>query len=196
MSQERWFQVLGILIFVAGFGVSFYYRYKAEKAGEKVSWEDEGAFIMIFLRLFGGLMWLGVLLYLIYPPALAWSKVALPLWLRWTGVVVAAAAVPGYWWLFHSIGKNITQTVKTRKDHELVTFGPYRWVRHPLYTFGFLTFTSYALIAASWFIAAVALLAFSLLMARLPKEEERLIERFGQQYIDYKARTGCLVPKL
>jgi hypothetical protein len=41
--------------------------------------------------------------------------------------------VPAAWWVFSSIGRNVTETVLTKADHTLVTTGPYRWLRHPLY---------------------------------------------------------------
>jgi protein-S-isoprenylcysteine O-methyltransferase Ste14 len=58
-------------------------------------------------------------------------------------------------WLFSSIGSSITQTVATKKDHELITHGPYGWVRHPLYSVGTLMFMALALVAANWFIAPI-----------------------------------------
>lgn len=83
--------------------------------------------------------------------------------------------------------------METREEHELVTGGPYRWVRHPLYAVGSSFFVSLSLVAANWF---MGLSSLSVLLVRLPKEEEKLIERFGDEYRQYMKRTGRLLPGL
>ena len=84
----------------------------------------------------------------------------------------------------------------TKADHELVTSGPYQWIRHPLYTTGIALFLALGLIAANWFIllcATVALVAIRL--AVIPREERALCERFGAGYKQYMSRTGAMWPK-
>jgi protein-S-isoprenylcysteine O-methyltransferase Ste14 len=51
------------------------------------------------------------------------------------------------------------------------------------------------LAAANWFIFATALAALSFIVLRTPKEEARLIERFGDAYRTYMAQTGAFFPK-
>jgi len=182
-------------IFVAGVGVGVYHRYKAERAGEPISWDEEGVLVMVLLRVFGLIGWLSVITYLVSPVWMRWSEMPLPEWARWLGVITGIISVPLMYWLFSSIGKNITQTVKTRKEHELVTTGPYRWVRHPLYSVGTLLFLSFALMASNWFIGLATLMGLVMLMVRLPKEEQNLIEKFGDEYRNYMKRTGRLIPK-
>lgn len=185
-----------LAIFLAGVSVGGYYRYKAEKAGEPISWNEEGVTVMVLLRVFGLVGWLAIIVYLSNPTWMRWSELPLPEFARWIGVVTGVISVPLLYWLFKSIGKNITQTVKTRKEHQLVTSGPYRWVRHPLYSVGTLLFLSLALMAANWFIALAALMGLVMLMIRLPKEEQNLIAQFGDEYREYMNHTGRLIPKL
>jgi protein-S-isoprenylcysteine O-methyltransferase Ste14 len=99
------------------------------------------------------------------------------------------------YWVFCAIDKNITPTVETREDHELVTTGPYRWVRHPLYTVGTTFFASLSLLAANWFMSLATLSVLVMLLVRLPKEEEKLMQRFGDDYREYAKRTGRLLPR-
>ena len=99
-------------------------------------------------------------------------------------------------WIFRTIGKNITSTVETREEHELVTDGPYRWVRHPLYTVGTSFFMSLGIVTANWFVGLASLVVLVMLLIRLPKEEEKLIERFGDEYRAYMERTGRLLPRI
>lgn len=190
------FRVFAIAIFITGVSIGGYYRYQAESSGERISWNEEGVPIMILLRLFGMLGWLSIITWLINPNWMQWAEVALPDWARWIGVGAGIISVPLMYWLFKSIGRNITSTVKTRKEHQLVTSGPYHWVRHPLYSVGTMLFISFSLMAANWFIALATLLGLVMLMVRLPKEEANLIERFGDEYRTYMKQTGRLLPKI
>ncbi|MGW8251833.1 MAG: methyltransferase family protein, partial [Anaerolineales bacterium] len=76
-----------------------------------------------------------------------------------------------------------------------VTYGPYRWVRHPLYTVGFMMFIGLSLLAANWFIALMLVLGFVPLAMRTPIEEAHLVERFGDEYRRYMRRTGRYLPR-
>lgn len=195
--NENIFRIFAAITFVTGLGISIYFRSKADRdTGEKVSFKQEGILMLLALRIGGLVLWLSMLGYLIYPPLLAWSKVGLPEWTRWLGVGLGTVCVFLIYWMFNSIGSGITPTVATRSAHQLVTKGPYRWIRHPLYTFGTAFFLSFALMADSWFIAVMAVLAIALLSIRLPTEEALLIEKFGDEYRVYMQRTGRYLPKI
>jgi protein-S-isoprenylcysteine O-methyltransferase Ste14 len=86
--------------------------------------------------------------------------------------------------------------VITRASATLVTSGPYRWVRHPFYVTVTLLFLSATIIAANWLIGASSAAILGLLAIRTPKEEQKLIERFGDGYRQYMATTGRYVPRI
>ncbi len=151
---------------------------------------------MILLRLFGFAFWIGVIIYLIHPPWMGWSQLPLLPWFRWTGATLGVACVPLVYWVFTSLGKNVTDTVVTRKSAVLVTHGPYRWVRHPLYSVAALFLPAFALLLANWFILLTGLLGLFLLAMRTPIEEAKLIEKFGDEYRDYMKCTGGFIPRL
>jgi protein-S-isoprenylcysteine O-methyltransferase Ste14 len=190
------FRIIALIIFVVGLLISGYHRRKAETSGERVSWKEENPVVMVLLRISGLALWLSVILYMISPRWMRWAQLEIPQTLRWVGVGLGTVSLPLLYWLFSSIGTNITQTVATKKEHELITHGPYRWVRHPLYSVGTLLFIAFALMAANWFIGLASLVVFVMLMIRLPKEEEKLIERFGDEYRAYMKRTGRFLPRL
>ena len=100
------------------------------------------------------------------------------------------------YWVFTCLGNNVSPTVVTRKNATLVTHGPYRWIRHPLYLMGLISYVGFALLAENWFIGAMAVVAFIVLNLRLPNEEAHLIERFGDEYRQYMQRTGKFMPRL
>ena len=128
---------------------------------------------------------------------MTWSAVPLPVWVRCLGAGVGVACIPLLGWVFRSIGRNISETVLTKESHELVTTGPYRWVRHPLYGVGSTAFAALSLVAASWFMGLFVLLAILAVIAFvIPREEANLERAFGADYRAYRRRTGRLLPRL
>ena len=98
------------------------------------------------------------------------------------------------YWTFHSLGKNLTDTVVTRREHTLVTHGPYRWVRHPFYGVICLWGLSITLLTANWLLATAFVAALTMLIIRTRVEEANLADRFGDEYRAYAERTGKFFP--
>ena len=197
MTDETIFRAIVIAMLATGFSVSAYYRGKAARASnERISRREEGTPIMILLRLAGLSVWLSILAYAINPEWLRWSALPLPIEVRWLGAGLSAIAVPLIVWMFRSLGRNVTDTVAIRREHTLVRHGPYRWIRHPLYSFGGLLFTGIILMVANWFVVVMGFVAFSILVIRTPIEEAKLIERFGDEYRAYMKQTGRFLPRL
>jgi protein-S-isoprenylcysteine O-methyltransferase Ste14 len=134
----------------------------------------------------------GVITWLIDPAWMAWSAVALPIWLRWFGVVTAALLI----WTFRTLDTNLTDTVVTRKNHTLVTSGPYRWVRHSLYLAFLMAMIAESLVMANWFLALTGGLTVLLIFIRTAREEANLLARFGDNYRQYMETTGRFFPRL
>ena len=195
--NENIFRILAALILFTGMGISSYFRIKADKkTGEKISRKVDGSAMMNVIKFGGLILWLSPFVYLINPNWMNWSKIGLPEFLRWLGVGIGVLCVLGIYWLFSSIGSGISPTSATRKEHTLSTSGPYRWVRHPLYTVGSMLFISFGMMADNWFIAVLGILAFIAMAKRTPQEEANLIEKFGEEYREYMKRTGRFFPKL
>jgi len=195
--NENIFRILAALILFTGVGISSYFRRKADKdTGEKISRNVDGTPMMLLIRIFGTVLWLSPLVYLINPKWMVWSKLGLTDPIRWTGVGIGILCTFGIYWLFSSIGSGISPTSATRREHKLSTSGPYRWVRHPLYTIGSSFYIAFGMMADNWFIAAMGILAFIAMAIRTPKEEANLIEKFGNEYREYMKHTGRFFPKL
>ena len=79
-----------------------------------------------------------VFAYMIKPSLFDWADFWLPEWLRWTGVVIVYVGLAGLAWVQWALGRNFDTTLHVRDEHTLITHGPYRWVRHPMYTVLFL----------------------------------------------------------
>ncbi|MBN1935387.1 MAG: isoprenylcysteine carboxylmethyltransferase family protein [Anaerolineae bacterium] len=132
-----------------------------------------------------------LLAYLFAPRWLAWAALPLPLWLRWFGVGTAATALPLLLWVHLSLGHNFSPDLALRDEHTLITHGPYRWARHPMYTAFYMIHIGTALITANALIGLTWVGGLSWLVAlRLRREEAMMLARFGDQYCAYMRRTG------
>jgi protein-S-isoprenylcysteine O-methyltransferase Ste14 len=114
--------------------------------------------------------------------------------LLWIGLVLTAAgvgfAIVARFW----IGRNWSGTITIKEQHELIQSGPYRIVRHPIYTGLLLAYLSTAIVHGELrgFVGFVLLLlGFGL---KLRMEETFMVQQFGNAYLDYKRRVKALVP--
>lgn len=196
MNHESTFHLIFIAIFVLSFSISVYHRHRARKQSGKIPRQAEGKLFIALRLLLAVPLYLAMFAYMINPQWVAWSVLALPMWLRWLGAGLGVAIIPLLYWLFRSLGKNVSETVLTKERHELVTHGPYRWVRHPLYTTASLGIFALGLVAANWFMLLMILLIMMMLPALAAKEEAQLIEKFGNAYREYMQRTGRFLPRL
>ncbi len=122
-------------------------------------------------------------------------SIGLPDWARWSGVVIFGFYLFLFWWVHKTLGKNWSPVLEIRKDHKLITQGPYKYIRHPMYTCMWLGVAGFWLISSNWVVGIVALLTWSILyFTRLPDEEKMMIEEFGQEYENYIKRTKKVIP--
>jgi protein-S-isoprenylcysteine O-methyltransferase Ste14 len=195
MTDENTFRFILVAAFVVLMPIGMYHRVKSQSTGEKLDRRQEGLFILVTLRLLGLAGAIGFITYVVNPARMAWAAMPVPEWLRWIGVGIGAAGCLLFVWTFRSLGRNITDTVVTRRDHTLVTTGPYVWVRHPFYCSGALAIVGASLTAANWFLLLAGSLGLALLVIRTRTEEDHLIARFGDDYRNYMLRTGRFFPK-
>jgi protein-S-isoprenylcysteine O-methyltransferase Ste14 len=178
------------------FPTALYHRLRAHDRSDRLDRRQEGVWILLTLRPIGFVFIVSMILYMVNPARLEWSTVPLPLWLRWAGVPVMALAEAMLIWTLRNLGKNLTDTVVTRRHHTLVTTGPYKWVRHPFYITVGLLMLGVSLLTASWFLFVVGSLVLALLAIRTRVEEANLEARFGNDYRAYAGQTGRFFPRL
>lgn len=197
MNAETSYQIFAIVVFAITMSIGLSHRLRAHAAQpeDDTSPKEEGPLLLTVRRIFGLSLWGSTLAYLINPAWMAWAHLPLPAWLRWTGGAMMVVCMPLVYWLFSSLGKNVTGTVAIREEHTLVTHGPYKWVRHPLYSVSFLLFSGFSLLAANWFIPLTMLGTLVVLFLRTPIEEAKLIDRFGDEYRQYMRETGRYFPQ-
>ena len=196
MNLDHTFRLVILTGLVVLLPIGLYHRLKSQATGERLDRSHEGAFILATLRPLGVLHWLGIVFFLIDPAWMAWSAVPLPALVRWIGVVLAPLGVGLLLWTFRALGPNLTDTVVTRQSHTLVTRGPYRFIRHPLYDAAAILATAMSLMTANWFMFVTGAAVVILLAVRSRVEEEQLLARFGDSYRAYRSQTGRFLPKL
>jgi protein-S-isoprenylcysteine O-methyltransferase Ste14 len=150
------------------------------------------------LVLIMSVLWQGsLLIYVLVPRWIGWADLGWPAAVRWSGLALGLAIHALFVWAHEALGRNFSGLLQIREDHRLVTHGPYRWIRHPIYTYALLLAVSVFLLSGNWFVGALwigsGLVVFAL---RIPEEEAELIEAFGDEYLAYRARTGRLLPRL
>lgn len=195
-TTEWYFRAaLGMIILLTVL-VTGFHRYKAAQSGEKISRREEGYLFAVVLRSTGLVLFFATFAYLIAPASIQWAMISIPIPVRWAGAIAGLFSSVLMYWTLSSLGKNLTDTVVTRIDATLVTHGPYRWVRHPFYVTTALVMVSVTLLTANWLIGLGCIVVLSMLAIRTPKEEQVLIERFGQKYLDYMKVTGRFFPRV
>ncbi len=115
-------------------------------------------------------------------------------WIIWLGVALTSAGIAFAIWARACLAGNWSGSVTLKQGHELVVLGPYRWVRHPIYT-GLLTaLIGTALARGEWRgVLAVAIAAVAL-WRKLKLEEVVMLRQFGDAYVRYTQRARALIP--
>ena len=99
------------------------------------------------------------------------------------------------WIAIIHLGRFFTVNVAIADDHELITTGPYRYVRHPSYTGTLLIFLGFGLCTLNIFsLAAIFLPITAAFLWRMHVEETALREAFGERYREYTAATAQILP--
>jgi protein-S-isoprenylcysteine O-methyltransferase Ste14 len=112
----------------------------------------------------------------------------------WAAAVLCVIGLAFAVWARVTLGRNWSGVVTLKEGHELMERGPYRIVRHPIYT-GILTmFFATALAQGHFFGFVGALLMFVSFWIKLGDEEKLMLQQFPERYADYRRRTKRIIP--
>jgi len=98
-------------------------------------------------------------------------------------------------WARYSLGQYWSGRVTLKEDHQLIRFGPYAYVRHPIYSGLLLAMAGTASVVGEWRAVVAFLLALVELSRKAAKEEALLATEFGDQYGEYRKQAGFLTPR-
>jgi protein-S-isoprenylcysteine O-methyltransferase Ste14 len=132
-----------------------------------------------------------------FTPLLSFADYYLASPIRWAGAVVMVASLWLFWRSHVDLGQNWSVSLELRENHQLVSHGVYRWIRHPMYASIWLWGLAQGMMLANWFAGWSVIPAFAAMyFIRMPREERLMCEQFGDGYREYVRRTGRLFPRL
>lgn len=146
-----------------------------------------------------GINGFAMLLPLIYvlTPWLDFADYSIPVWTGWVGTGIFAAFCLMLWRSHADLGRQWTPFLELRERHELVTNGVYGRVRHPMYAAHLLWAVAQPLMLQNWIAGPVFLVSFlPMYLYRVPREEQMMLEEFGEEYRAYMSVTGRMWPRL
>ena len=116
-------------------------------------------------------------------------------WAYYLGLLLSVLGNAVYFSGYHTLGQNFSLEVVIYQGHQLVERGPYRFIRHPMYTALILASVGMGLMAQSWIaVIVIAVVDAIAIWYRVRVEEKALIAEFGEQYLSYSKRVKRLIP--
>jgi protein-S-isoprenylcysteine O-methyltransferase Ste14 len=109
------------------------------------------------------------------------------------GVILLATGLGFTVWARRHLGRNWSASVMVKEGHALVRTGPYRYVRHPIYSGLLLAFVGMAVTIGEWRGLVAVLLAWVSFGVKSRAEERRMRETFPE-YAEYARGTAAIVP--
>lgn len=184
-----------IAVFSALTITRLYFRIATGAIHDRVFTQKEGVLLVILRWVIGVPLLLATAAYMFAPQMGGWMYLPLPTAARMGGVLIGFAAVLGIYLVHRELGSCFSSTLVIRENHRLVRTGPYRLVRHPMYSSYLMLFTGAFLISGNWVIGICGTAVIATLMTvRLAREEALLVEKFGAEYEEYRATTGMFIP--
>jgi protein-S-isoprenylcysteine O-methyltransferase Ste14 len=174
----------------------YYVKYHSKSQDSTVKERKKGMVSKI-AGVLGMAGFISMLAYIINPVWIRFAHLSFPTSLRWIGVGIALIGFALLQWAQVTLASNWSDTPRMLKDQTLITRGPYRRIRHPIYTAFILILGSTLLISSNWWVGLcwtgmVSLEVFS----RIKFEESLMNEFFGGRYREYMKKTGRLLPRI
>ncbi len=196
LNIDNTFEVIFLAGFIVGSVIRKVYTFRAR--GSKTANRRKSVLDIVLIS--AGGVGLAAPLFYLFTSWLDFADYDLPGWLGWLGWVgtaVFAGALLLLWRSHADLGRNWSATLKVREGHTLVTAGVYRYMRHPMYSAHWLWAIAQALLIENWLAGLALLVTFlPLCLIRIPREEDMMLENFGEEYRQYMNRTGRLIPRL
>jgi len=203
MYEHLFFRLSLLLLFLIFMGVRAYYGRKARPPGQKRTrqerWAEQVKYEskwLVILRI--GLVYAMIVFVLIWslfsfliPPYSQLVLINLP-WIQGIGIIICITMIFGIMWVGIHLGRQVSGTLEIKEGHILVTSGPYKYIRHPMYLVYFIFNLGLFLMTLNLILLVIVLLGLVVVASRMRVEEEMMIEQFGDEYRKYMKRTGRL----
>jgi protein-S-isoprenylcysteine O-methyltransferase Ste14 len=202
MSEARIFKSLFISLFVLVLAIRAYFGLKQRSQGQS-SWSvsqeavaREGRWSLILRPIAFLLMLSSAVLYLVEPPFISNLYLPIPSFFRYCGAFLGGVSLLFLIWVHRTLGLHWSTTLQFKQEHTLVASGPYKFVRHPMYTSLSLFFLGVSVVSS--FLPFIALVVVMVLFFQriVNREEAMMINEFGETYREYMKVTGRYFPRL
>lgn len=181
-----------VVVFVALFIIRLPYASMHKKADKKTSERPKVEKSLVFLNFITMMI---IPMLVVFSPWFDGYRMNLPTWARIVSAVIFAANAILFFWVHKWLGRNWSPILEIKEEHKLITGGPYKFVRHPMYTQIWVWVIFQGLVLSNWALWISGIVAWAILFfIRVPREEQMMIAEFGTQYKEYKKRTGCILP--
>ncbi len=134
--------------------------------------------------------------YIIAPGTFRFAYLfAYPYWLRFLGMTLLVVGIILLGSSHHHLDRSFSSFVAMKEEQSFIDSGPYRYIRHPIYTAYFMNYIGGGLLASNVVLTIIPIIFFALMIAlRIGEEETMLVEEFGDEYRAYMKKTGRFLP--
>jgi protein-S-isoprenylcysteine O-methyltransferase Ste14 len=181
-------------VFVAlGLGLRFYYQSKHRQVVRTAGRHKRRDTLYYYLTLSSYILVLGY----VFSDRLDFAHLDVATGIRWMGMLLGVGALLLFAACHNALGRYWSGILELSDDHALITQGPYRYIRHPMYTSLLASSFAVSLVTANWLVALACIGSATLMyLARVRDEESMMLDRFGESYRQYMDMTGRVFPKL
>ena len=114
--------------------------------------------------------------------------------IRYIGLVVYLVFSWVQVWSFKTLGDNYSQDIMVKKNHELITKGPFKLIRHPQYFCQILLDIGATAATLSYIVWGFALIEIPIYIMRASMEDKLLAKHFAEKFSEYKKKSGFMIP--
>ena len=134
--------------------------------------------------------------YIIAPGTFRFAYLlAYPYWLRYLGMTLLGAGIILLGSSHYHLDRSFSSFVAMKEEQSFIDTGPYRYIRHPIYTAYFMNYIGGGLLSSNVVLTIIPATFFALMIAlRIGEEETMLVEEFGDEYRAYMKKTGRFLP--
>ncbi len=190
LENETQFRFGFAVFWLVNFIIRFYFQSRARRSERMYVMNHRGAVLGFRILAIAYLLLLGYSFSTWYD----FGHLQISALIRWTvglGLLISYLAL--FTWSHVVLGGHWSGLLEIHRDHALITGGPYRFIRHPMYSAFFLSCVGVLVFTSNWFLfalygAAVAFMYFT----RVSAEERMMLDQFGESYRKYMGETGRL----
>ena len=193
MSEQSYKIIcLSLALLYALVRAPYQWQYRAREKRLRVSQLRESILVTVV-----AVCWWGVSALYVFTDVLSAAAICVSDWIRLSGALTMLLGILFFWRVHHYLGRHWSPVLEMGHGHELVEGGPYKRIRHPMYTAIWISILGQSILCANWALAISSSASFLVLcLLRIPDEEAMLSRELGDPYLRYISRTGRLFPRL